>query len=214
MRPDATRGIALGTAPGERRRALLAAAALLAVTAAVAFVSELASLPAGKLSPYGFVLLGALLAPVAAYRGSGLLVCWLLTLAPVVGPLVVYRGFMYVRGPVPVGLPLSFHGTGAGTLFVPLAVVLGPLGFCAGAASRRALRLVRSGEATTGPRGSPDVRGSDATGPARDARRRPRLLLDAPGRCDGRPPGDVETSPVVRPLPLGGHLRPAGRLGE
>jgi len=147
VRPDATRGIALGTTPGERRRALLAAAALLAVTAAVVFVSELASLPAGKRSPYGFVLLGALLAPVAAYRGSGLLVCWLLTLAPVVGPLVVYRGFMYVRGPVPVGLPLSFYGTGAGTLFVPLAVVLGT--------PRRDDRLGQETGAEAGHPGSP-----------------------------------------------------------
>ena len=106
----ALRGVAPGVDCRERRRGLLAAAALTTLTAAVAFVSELASLSAGKLSLYGFVLVGGALAAVSAYWNSGLAVSWFLALAPVLGPLAVYRGFMYVRESVPVALPLSFYG--------------------------------------------------------------------------------------------------------
>jgi hypothetical protein len=76
------------------------------------------------------------LAGAFAYRNSGLLICWLLALAPVVGPLVVYRGFMFVRESVPVALPLSFYGVGAGGFWIPAALLLGTLAFCAGVAAR------------------------------------------------------------------------------
>jgi len=129
----------LGGDQGARRRALLVAAALTGFTASVALVSELASLPAGKLSLYGFPLVGAVLAGASAYRNSGLLVCWLLALAPVVGPLVVYRAFMFVRESVAVALPLSFYGVGAGGVWLPVALLLGTLAFCAGVAARWAV---------------------------------------------------------------------------
>ena len=120
------------------------AAGLLCVTAAVAFVSELVSLPAGTLSLYGFVLLGAALAAITAYRNSGLLICCLLTLAPAVGPLAVYRGFRYVRGSGPVALPGSFRGIGAAAFWIPVALLLGAVAFSAGAAARWMARAVRA----------------------------------------------------------------------
>ena len=88
------------------------AAVLLAVPAAVAFVSELASLSAGKLPLHGVPLVEAVLAAASASRNSGLLVCWVLALAPVVGPLAVYREFRHVRRSGPVALPLSFRVSG------------------------------------------------------------------------------------------------------
>ena len=145
MTADTTlQGAALGVDSRERRRGLLAAAALTTLTAAVAFVSELASLSAGKLSLYGFVLVGGALAAVSAYRNFGLAVIWFLTLAPVLGPLAVYRGFMYVYESVPVALPLSFYGTGAGGFWIPTALLLGTLAFGVGVAARRTVGALRA----------------------------------------------------------------------
>ncbi|PSQ18346.1 hypothetical protein BRD02_00790 [Halobacteriales archaeon QS_8_69_73] len=140
----AIRDAALGADPVERRRALLAAAGLLCVTAAVAFVSELVSLSVGKLSLYGFVLLGAALAAIAAYRNSGLLICCLLILAPAVGPLAVYRGFRYVCGSGPVALPGSFTGAGAAVFWLPVTLLLGTVVFSAGVAARWTVRTARA----------------------------------------------------------------------
>lgn len=91
----------------------------------------------------GFPLVEAVLAAASASRNSGLLVCWVLALAPVVGPLAVYRGFRYVRGSGPVALPLSFSGVGAAEFRVPTALLPGTVAFCVGAGPRRIARLFR-----------------------------------------------------------------------
>lgn len=138
------RDATLGADPRLTRRALLAGAGLFALPAAVAFVSELASLPAGKLSLYGFVLLGVVLAAASAYRNSGLAVCWLLALSPVVGPLAVYRGFRYVRDSAPIALPLSFSGVGAAAFWIPAALLLGTVAVGVGVAARWTAQALRA----------------------------------------------------------------------
>ncbi len=136
------RDATLGADSRATRRALAVAAAPFALTAAVAFVSELASLPAGELSLYGVVLLGVVLAAASACRNGGLAVCWLLALSPAVGPLAVYRGFKPVRDSAPVALPLSFSGVGAWAFRVPAALLLGTLAF--GVAARWTARAIRA----------------------------------------------------------------------
>lgn len=83
-----------------------------------------------------FVLLGVSFAIISAYHHSGLVVSWLLVLAPVCGPLVFYQWLMNQKGVGPVGLIGSFYGHGAPGFYVPLAFALGTLAFGLGISVR------------------------------------------------------------------------------
>ena len=72
-------------------RGVVVAGGLFALTALPALLGEFATLPGGLRPLYGLVLLGAVLAAAAAYRNSGLIVSWLLALAPAAGALAVQR---------------------------------------------------------------------------------------------------------------------------
>lgn len=133
---ETLRVVLLGADTADTRTTLWVATGLFVLTGVIALVSEVASFSTGTLSLYAFVLLGAVFATAAAYRNSGLLPSWALVAGPVGGPLAVYRGFMLGRDAVPVGLPLSFYGTGAAAFWLPVTLLLGTLGFAVGALVR------------------------------------------------------------------------------
>jgi hypothetical protein len=83
-----------------------------------------------------FVVLGAILATVSAFRQRGLLVSWLLVLGPVCGPLAFYDWLTITRQQAPVALVLSFHGYGAVSFWIPTAFMLGTLAYGIGALTR------------------------------------------------------------------------------
>lgn len=98
-----------------------------------AFVLVISFLPlaAGALVEPGLVIAGFGLASWWAYDNSGLVVSVTLILAPVVARLTYYW-WLYLDQPSPVALPLSFSGTGAWEMWVPLALLLGAIAFAAG----------------------------------------------------------------------------------
>ena len=85
------RDAAFGADPAVTRGILVVAGGLFALTVLLALLEKLATLPGGLRPLYGLVLLGAVLAAVAAYRNSGLIVSWLLAFAPAAGALAVRR---------------------------------------------------------------------------------------------------------------------------
>ena len=136
------RDAAFGADPAVTRGILTVAGGLFALTALLALLGELATLPGGLRPLYGLVLLGAVLAAVAAYRNSGLIVSWLLAFAPAAGALAVRR-VVFFDGAVAV--PGSFGGTGAAEFWVPVALLFGTLAFGVGVAARWTVGAVQAG---------------------------------------------------------------------
>ena len=74
------------------------------------------------------VIVGFGLASWWAYDNSGLAVSVALVGAPVAARLTYYW-WLYLDQPSPVALPLSFGGSGAWKLWIPLALLLGVIAF-------------------------------------------------------------------------------------
>lgn len=98
----------------------------------------------GELLEPGLVVVGIGLASWWAYNNSGVAVCVSLVLFPVLGRLTYYS-WLYTGRPSPVALPLSFNGTGAWAMWIPLSVVLGVVAFGVGAFLRRVNSSVETG---------------------------------------------------------------------
>lgn len=98
----------------------------------------------GELLEPGLVVVGIGLASWWAYNNSGVAVCVSLVLFPVLGRLTYYS-WLYTGRPSPVALPLSFSGTGAWAMWIPLSVVLGVVAFGVGAFLRRVNSSVETG---------------------------------------------------------------------
>lgn len=133
----------LGADPTARWRWVGVAVGQFLVTGVFAFVADTADLPVlSSAEPVLllFVGLGTVLAAVAAARHGGLLVSWLLVVAPVGGPLTYYEAVAAGASATPVAMPLSFQGHGAATFWLPAALLLGSLAFSAGVAIGRTLR--------------------------------------------------------------------------
>jgi hypothetical protein len=97
-------------------------------------VSFLPFVPGAIIEP-GLVVLGFGLAIWWAYDNSGLAVSVALVGAPVVARLTYYW-WLYLDEPSPVALPLSFEGSGAWELWIPLALLLGVIAFGVGVSLR------------------------------------------------------------------------------
>ena len=127
------RDAAFGADLAVTRGILVVAGGLFALTVLLALLEKLATLPDGLRPLYGLVFLGAVLAAVAAYHNSGLIVSWLLAFAPAAGPLVVRRVLFTDDA---VAVPGSFGGIGAAEFWVPAALLFGTLAFGVGVAAR------------------------------------------------------------------------------
>lgn len=86
----------------------------------------------GRTPLYVLLVLGVVVAGASAYHNSGLLVSWLLVLAPTVGPIAANRVFL-AGGKQPVlADPFSLYGSSALAFWLPTALFLGSLAFGAG----------------------------------------------------------------------------------
>jgi hypothetical protein len=133
----ALRYVVRGTDSSFTRRAVGVAAVLFLVSGGYVLTTEFTSLPTGAGPLYVLVLAAVVLAAASAYRRGGLVASWLVTLAPVGGALAAYAWVMGQEGPSPVALPGSFYGQGAGSFWVPTALLLGTLAFGCGVLARR-----------------------------------------------------------------------------
>ncbi|WP_280587889.1 hypothetical protein [Halorubrum sp. Boch-26] len=127
----------LGTRSSPRRLGAAVGAGLFGVTGLFAFALHAVFDARSAVTLLLFVLLGALLAVGAAYRGSGLLVSSALVFGPVYGPLTFYTWLISTREAAPVAFVLSFDGHGAPALWAPIAVVLVVVSHALGALGRR-----------------------------------------------------------------------------
>ena len=117
------------------------------VSALVLVISFL-PLAAGAIVEPGLVIVGFGLASWWAYDNSGLAISILLILAPVTARLTYYW-WLYLGQPPPVTLPLSFGGTGAWGMWIPLAILLGIIAFGAGVILRWGRQFVAGKSSTT-----------------------------------------------------------------
>jgi len=119
---------------------VLATAGVSVLVLAVSFLP----FAAGAVVEPGLVAVGFGLAIWWAYDNSGLAVSVLLVAGPVSARLAYYWSLHRGR-PVPVALPLSFEGTGAWEMWVPLALSLGCVAFGTGVILRRARQFAAGG---------------------------------------------------------------------
>lgn len=130
------RRFVVGIDPALTKSGVLGAIGLFVLSTGYVVSHELFSVPGTTGGLYLVIVAGVVLAGVSAYRNSGLLVSWLLVLAPVSVPILYTRALVAAGTPVPVALPLSLVGTGVAGFWIPTAVVLGSVAFALGTALR------------------------------------------------------------------------------
>jgi hypothetical protein len=124
----------------DRERSLQGILVATGVSALVLVISFL-PLSAGAFVEPGLVIVGFGLASWWAYDNSGLAVSVALVGAPVAARLTYYW-WLYLDQPSPVALPLSFGGSGAWKLWIPLALLLGVIAFGLGVTLRWTHRFI------------------------------------------------------------------------
>jgi hypothetical protein len=112
-------------------------AILLAVgVSTLVLASSFLSLGSSALIEPALVIVGFAMASWSAYHNSGLVISEILMLSPVIARLS-YFSWLSANQPSPVALPLSFRGSGAWEMWIPVALVLGLVGFGVGVLLRR-----------------------------------------------------------------------------
>ena len=130
------RRILVGVDPGLTKQGILGSIGIVILSVIYLISYELFSAPATTGGLYLFIVAGVVLSGWSAYRNSGLLVSWLLVLAPVSVPILYTQVLIASGSPVPVALPLSLVGIGVAGFWIPTALLLGTLAFGAGSALR------------------------------------------------------------------------------
>lgn len=133
------RRIIVGINPDLTKKGILGAIGLFVLSTVLIVCHHLVSVPRTTAGLYLFIIAGVVLAGVWAYWNSGLLICWLLVLAPVSVPLL-YTEYLIVSGtPVPIALPLTLVGARAAGFWIPSTAVLALFAFSLGVAFRWAV---------------------------------------------------------------------------
>lgn len=124
--------VVLGRRSSKRTRWVISALGLFLFTGLYALVAHFIYDTKPTAILWVFVLLGIAFSIISAYQHGGLVVSWLLVLAPVCGPSASYQWLMWREGKAPIALLGNFYGHRAIGFNIPLAIVLGTLGFLFG----------------------------------------------------------------------------------
>ena len=116
------------------RKEILRAMGLFVLSSVYIISHHLLAVPQNTYGLYFFIVTGVVLAGVSAYRNSGLLISWLLVLAPVSVPLLYTEYLIATEGSVPIALFLTLVGARAAGFWIPTAFVLGGFAFALGVA--------------------------------------------------------------------------------